>query len=188
MKKQLKTIFIILIVLAVLQIVGGVVYLSFTAVEDASYTTVECTIHSVVFTKTEKQEEQEEQGTIDKVIVTYQNAQGETIQAELSDYPASFSIGSVFEGRYKSEEPTKITMEETDWFTPSFMLCVGVLYAIGATLLFVFRKKLGMYALDDAVDDEEIVEGEPCFDDELPNLDDTQEIQADSREDISDNE
>lgn len=165
MKRQIKTIFIILVVLAVLQIVGGTIYLSFTAVDDKKYTTVECTIHSVVFTKTEDDEEEGTSGTIDKVIVTYQNEQGDTIEAELEDYPASFSIGSVFEGRYK-DDPYKITLEETDWFTPSFMLAMGIAYAIGTSVLFAMRKRMGWYALDDGQDkhaedvEEEIKENE----------------------------
>lgn len=148
MKKQLKTILILLIVIAVLQTVGGIVYLSLTAVDDKSYTSVECTIVEVNISKSEEIEDGEgESVTLESIIVTYQNANGESVRAKLADYPSNFEIGTVLSGRYK-DDPNTITLEDTDWFTPSLVLVVGVAYGIGAIVLFATRKKFGMYALD----------------------------------------
>lgn len=147
MKRQLKTILIVLIVVAVLQIVGGIVYLSLTAVDEKRYTSVECTITEVISKVQENEDGEEETLKIESIIVTYQNANGESVTAELADYPSSFEIGTVLEGRYK-DDPSVITLGDTDWFTPALVLVVGVAYGIGAVVMYATRKKTGMYALD----------------------------------------
>lgn len=153
MKKQLKTILILLIVIAVLHIVGGIVYISFTAAEDKRYTSVECTISEVNVSKSEANEDGEgENVTIESVVVTYKNAQGELVEARLADFPQSFEVGSVLNGRYK-DDAHSITLDSTDWFTPSLVLFIGGMYGIGAGVLFATRRKAGMYALDTEAQD-----------------------------------
>lgn len=157
MKKRIKALFVLLVVLAVLQTVGGIVYLSFTAAEDKLYTDVVCTITEVKTTVVEPEEDGEESEgetvTIDSITVTYQNENGEEVVATLADYPSSFQgVGTVLNGRYK-DNPTSITLVQTDWFTPSFVLVMGIAYAVGTTVLFAMRKRMGWYALDDSEKD-----------------------------------
>lgn len=147
MKRQLKTILILVIVIAILQIVGGIVYLSLTSAEDKSYTSVECTITDVVSHTQTSEDGESETVIIESIIVTYQNANGESVTAKLADYPSSFEVGTVLSGRYK-DDPSTITLEDTDWSTPTLVLVVGVVYGIGAVVLYATRKKMGMYALD----------------------------------------
>lgn len=159
MKKRIKALFVLLVVLAVLQTVGGIVYLSFTAAEDKRYTDVECTITEVKTTVVEPEEPAEDGGesegesvTIDAIIVTYLNANGEIVEATLADYPSTFQVGTVLNGRYK-DNPASITLEQTDWFTPSLLLAMGVAYGIGTIVLFAMRKRMGWYALDEGEKD-----------------------------------
>lgn len=148
MKKQIKALFIVLIVLSVLQIVGGIVYLSFTAVNDKLYTEVVCTI-SEVNTITN---EEDESVTVESVIVTYVNGNGESVEATLESFPSSFSVGTKLDGRYK-DDPHSISLEKTNWFLPSFMLALGIAYAIGAVVFYVSRKRMGLYALENVSDE-----------------------------------
>lgn len=149
MKKRFKTLFIVLIVISVLQTVGGIVYLSFTAAKDKSYVEVACTITEVSVVENA---DGEEGVTIESIKVEYVNADGERVEAVLEDYPSNFSVGTTLNGRYK-DDPHSITLTRTNWFLPSIVLVIGVAYAVGAVALYASRKNMGLYALSDVTDD-----------------------------------
>ncbi len=144
MKGQLKTILIVIAVLAVFQIAVGSVFLASTVKQERTYTYVTATITDV---QTEKGEE-ENFYTITSIVVTYQNDNGQMTTATLTDYPSSFEIGTVVQCRY-TDNPLSLSTQTTDWFTPIFTICLGAVYAISGVILFAFRKKFGLYALQD---------------------------------------
>lgn len=151
MKKRFKTLFIVLIVISVLQTVGGIVYLSFTAANDKSYTEVVCTITEVDSVPTDEEDESQN-FTIESIKVEYVNADGEVVEGVLKDFPSDkFGVGTVLNGRYK-DDPHSITLTRTNWFLPSLVLVIGVAYAIGAVVLYASRKNMGLYALSDMTD------------------------------------
>lgn len=146
MKREFKIIWLCVAILAVLQLVGGIVYTSYTAKLEREFTYVECTVAEV---QTKKDEDSEDENAliIEKIIVTYKNSAGETVDAEMTDYPQSFAIGSTFTGRY-TDDPHKISAEHTDWFTPVFLIVLGALYAIADIAALLFRKHTGLYAME----------------------------------------
>lgn len=144
MKSQLKTILIVIAVLAIFQIVVGAVFLHFTVKTERTFTYVTAQITDV---QTEKGEE-ENSYKITSIVVTYTNNNGETVIATLSDYPSTFEIGTTVQCRYTTN-PYSLSTQTTDWFIPIFTVCLGVVYAIGGIVLFAFRKKFGLYALQD---------------------------------------
>ncbi len=148
MKKQYKTLLIIIAVLAVLQIVGGIVYTSIVGAQEKEYTYVTCTV-----VKVETEQQEDESYLVTGITVTYENDKGETITATMQDFPSSFAEGKSFEARYK-DNPLSLSAEKTDWFTPVFLLCLGVCYAIGAIVMYAMRKKMGLYALDNEEKDD----------------------------------
>lgn len=150
MKKQYKTLLIIVTVLAVLQIIGGIVYTSIVGVQEKEYTYVTCTVVEV---ETEQQED--ESYIVKGITVTYENDKGEAVTATMQDFPSSFAEGKSFEARYK-DNPLSLSAQKTDWFTPVFLLCLGVCYAIGAIVMFAMRKKMGLYALDNEVKNDDV--------------------------------
>ncbi len=154
MKKEFRTLWIAVAVLAVLQLVGGGVYTAWTAHCEKQYTYVTCTVISVSSSK----QEGDDAVTIDGITVSYVNEQGETVVAEMEDFPSSFAVGESFSGRY-SDDPTRISAKQTDWFTPVFLIVLGMGYALFDILTFIFRKKMGLYAMvspaEELSDDEE---------------------------------
>lgn len=142
MKKGLVTLFILVAVLAVAQITGGIVYTVLTAENEARYTYVEATVKDV---ETEKGED--DSVTVKSITVTYIGADGE-VEATMKDFPSKFSIGTTFTARY-DEDPTLLSTESTDWFTPIFLIILGVLYALGDAIALLNRKNIGLYALSD---------------------------------------
>lgn len=179
MKKQIKALFIVLIVLSVLQIVGGIVYLCLTAVDDKRYTDVVCTISEVKTSVSESDEEEDESVTVESIVVTYVNENGETVEATLESFPSSFSVGTKLDGRYK-DDPHSITLEKTSWFLPSFILVLGVAYAIGTVVFYLSRKRMGLYALESVSDEypeqcEEIADDtDACAEEDNPSADNDQ--------------
>ncbi len=147
MKRRLRTLLVIIAVLAVFQIVAGALLLSWTVTTEKSYTYVTATITEI---QTEKQqnEDGDEYYTVKSISVAYTNNSGESVVATLADFPYSFELGTVLECRY-TDNPLSLSTQTTDWFTPVFTIVLGVVYAIGGTLLFVFRKNFGLYALED---------------------------------------
>lgn len=147
MKRHLKTLLVVIAVLAVFQIVVGALLLSWTVKTEHSYTYVSATITEI---QTEKQqnEDGDEYYTVKSVSVTYTNDSGESVTATLADFPYSFELGTVVKCRY-TDNPLSLSTQTTDWFTPIFTVSLGAIYAIGGTLLFVFRKNFGLYALED---------------------------------------
>lgn len=146
MRREFKTLWIAVAVLAVLQLIGGTIYTAATAARERDFTYVECTIVDV------KTTEQEDTVTIEEITVSYTDADGNTVTAKMADFPASFSVGSTFEGRY-TDDPHKISAQTTDWFTPVFLLILGGAYAIGDIVAFALRKKMGLYAMVDIRDE-----------------------------------
>lgn len=141
MRKQYKTLLIILVVLAVLQIIGGIVYTTLTGINEKKYTYVTCTVTDV---QTEQNED--ETFTVIGIEVSYRGEDGQTVYAQMQDFPSSFQVGESFEARYV-DDPLSLSQEKTDWFTPVFLLVLGIEYAIGAIVMFAMRKKMGLYAL-----------------------------------------
>lgn len=146
MKREFKTLWIAVAVLAVLQLIGGTIYTAATAARERTYTYVECTVIDVRVT------EQEEGVTVEAITVSYTDANGNAVIAEMIDFPSKFSLGSTFEGRY-TDDPHKISAQTTDWFTPVFLLILGGAYAIGDIVAFALRKKMGLYAMVDIQDE-----------------------------------
>lgn len=153
MKKELKILWITVAVLAVLQLIGGTIYTVWTAKEEQKYTYVECTIVSV------QSKKEEDTVIIEGITVSYLGDDGTTVIAEMADFPSSFSVGTVFTGRFKND-PLKISAEDTDWFTPVFLIVLGGMYAIIDIALLLFRKKMGLYAMESVADDH-IYEDDP---------------------------
>lgn len=151
MRKDLLTIFIVVAVLAVCQIVGGVVYTVYTARKDASFDYYDCTIVEIETEKVETDtEDGEEQFTIKSVKVQYTLSDGTEVEAYATQYPSSLAVGTEFVGRVSRDSNSlDVSAETTDWFTPIFMIALGVVYAIIDLLFFIFRKKTGLYALKD---------------------------------------
>lgn len=158
MKREFKTLWIAVAVLAVLQLIGGTIYTAATAARERDFTYVKCTVVDVRVT------EQEDTVTIEAITVTYTDADGNTVTAQMADFPASFSVGSTFEGRY-TDDPHRISAEDTDWFTPVFLLILGGVYAIGDIVAFALRKKLGLYAMVDVKDEKPLPEAEDTVND-----------------------
>ncbi len=158
MRKDFLTIFIAIAILAVLQIVGGTIYTITTAVVESKYTYYDCTIVEIETEKVESDTDSEiEQYKIKNVKVSYTLADGTEIIANASYYPTPLAVGDVFVGRVSSDSTSdSVSSETTDWFTPIFMIVLGVVYALIDLLFFVFRKKTGLYALKDV--SEEYVE------------------------------
>lgn len=166
MKKELKVLCITVAVLAVLQLIGGIFYTAMTAREEKKYTYVECTITSV------QSKEEDDTVTIEGITVSYIGNDGQTVIAQMVDFPSSFSVGETFTGRFK-DDPLLISAEQTDWFTPVFLIILGAAYALIDITLFLLRKKMGLYAMESVADDY-IYEDES--DDE--SEDDTEDIQS----------
>lgn len=142
MKKEMKTLWIVVAVLAVLQIIGGSVYTAMTAIRERDFTYVDCTIVSVQTTQ------EGDTVQVNGVTVTYTDAAGKTVTAEMLDFPERFSVGQTFRGRYEND-PRKISAEKTDWFTPVFLIVLGAAYGLFDVAALLLRKKMGLYALAD---------------------------------------
>lgn len=153
MKKEFKAIWWTVAVLAVLQLVGGIIYTSYTAKLEREFTYVECTVTDV---QTKKDEDSEDKNAliIERIVVTYKNSAGETVDAEMTDYPQSFAIGTTFTARY-TNDPHSLSAEHTDWFTPIFLIVLGAVYAITAAALLIFRKHTGLYAMESPTEEYE---------------------------------
>ncbi len=146
MKKELKVICITVAVLAVLQLVGGIFYTAMTAKEEKSYTYVECTILSV------QSKKEDDTVIIEGITVSYLGSYGQTVVAQMADFPSSFAEGETFTGRFR-DDPLLISAEHTDWFTPVFLIVLGAAYAVIDITLFLLRKKMGLYAMESVADD-----------------------------------
>lgn len=146
MKKELKTLWIVVAVLAVLQIVGGCIYTGWTAVKEKTYTYVDCTVMAVQSTING------DSVTIDGITVSYVNEQGQTVMAQMADFPTSFAEGETFRARYQ-DDPLTLSVRQTDWFTPVFLLILGLAYALFDLGALLLRKKMGLYALVDITED-----------------------------------
>lgn len=168
MKKELKTLWIAVVVLAVLQLIGGIAYTSWTAHCERQYTYVDCTVVSV----STSQGEEEGALTVEGITVSYVASGGETVIAEMEDFPSSFAIGESFRGRY-SDDPTLISAKTTDWFTPVFLIILGAMYALAAAVMFILRKKMGLYAMESP---DETFEDDGEYDVEDENIDDPDDI------------
>lgn len=142
MKKELKTIWVVVAVLAVLQILGGSVYTAMTAAKERNYTYVDCTIVSVQSTQ------DDDSVQIQSVTVTYLDREGNTVTAQLQDLPERFAVGETIRGRY-ADDPQKISTEKTDWFTSVFLIVLGTAYGLFDVGAWLLRKKMGLYALED---------------------------------------
>lgn len=149
MKKELKTLWIVVAVLAVLQIVGGSVYTGWTAVKEKTHTYVDCTVMAVQSTT------DGDSVTIDGITVSYVNGEGQTVVAQMADFPTSFAEGYTFRARYQ-DDPLTLSVQQTDWFTPVFLLILGLAYGLLDLLALLLRKKMGLYALVDITEDEQI--------------------------------
>lgn len=152
MKKEIKIIFTVVAVLAVLQIAGGIFYTAYTYKKEKSYTYVDCTVLSV---ETEKSEDSDDTLIVKGVTVSYVNKDGQTAVAKMKDFPSGFKEGSVFKARY-SDDPCLLSVETTDWFTPICLLVLGISYAAGDLIFLLVRKKLGLYAFKDANGDDNL--------------------------------
>lgn len=141
MKRDLKVLWITVAVLAVLQLVGGAVYTAWTAKCEKQYTYVDCTVISV------QSSEDGDALRIEGITVSYTDGEGRTVIAEMEDFPSSFSVGSTFRGRY-SNDPLSISAKQTDWFTPTFLIFLGALYALFDILALILRKRMGLYAME----------------------------------------
>lgn len=148
MKRELKTLWIVVAVLAVLQIVGGSIYTAITAVRERNYTYVDCTVVSVKTTP------DGENFRVEGITVSYADSTGNTVTADMVDFPSSFSVGSTFRGRYE-QDPKAVSAEHTDWFTPVFLIVLGAVYALADIGALLLRKKMGLYALNEITDEEE---------------------------------
>lgn len=142
MKKGLVTLFILVAVLAVAQITGGIVYTVMTAKQEARYTYVEATVKEVEIVSGEN-----DSVTVNSITVTYIGADGER-EAKMKNFPSKFSVGTTFTARY-DDDPTLLSIESTDWFTPIFLIVLGLLYALGDIIALVNKKNIGLYALSD---------------------------------------
>ncbi len=145
MRRSYLAIWIIIVIFAVLQTVGGAVYLALSIEKENAYTYVDCTIENIV---SEPSGESDETYIVKSITVSYTNENGEKVIAEMIDFPQSFQEGSTFIGRYL-DNPLEISAESKDLSLQYFTLCLGIVYAIAAVLLFVYRRKLGLYALED---------------------------------------
>lgn len=143
MKKELKTLWITVVVLAVLQLIGGIAYTAWTAQCERRYTYVDCTVVSV----STSQGEEEGALIVEGITVSYVADGGGTVIAEMEDFPSSFAVGESFRGRY-SDDPSLISAKTTDWFTPVFLIILGAMYALAAAVMFILRKKMGLYAME----------------------------------------
>lgn len=146
MKKDLRTVWIVVMVLAVLQIAGGSYFTLRTALYEKNYTYVDCTVVSVQSTQ------EEDSLLVQGITVSYVNEAGETVLAQMEDFPSSFSVGSTFRARYE-QDPYSISAQETDWFTPVFLLVLGAGYGLFGLAALLLRKKMGLYAMEDVSDD-----------------------------------
>lgn len=142
MKKELKTIWIVVAVLSVLQILGGIAYTAMTAAKERNFTYVDCTVVSVQSTQ------DDDTVHIQGVTVTYLDREGNTVTAQLQDIPERFAVGETLQGRYE-DDPLKISTEKTDWFTPVFLIVLGTAYGLFDVAAWLLRKKMGLYALED---------------------------------------
>lgn len=179
MRRSYLAIWIMIVIFAVLQTVGGAVYLALSIEKENAYTYVECTIENIV---SEPSGESDETYIVKSVTVSYTNEKGEEILAELIDYPQSFTEGTTFTGRYL-DDPLEISTESKDLSLQYFTLCLGVVYAIASVLLFVYRRKLGLYALEDVEgnmviedDDWTLVDNEESNEEELQGIEDQQSL------------
>lgn len=145
MKKELKTFWIVVAVLAVLQIIGGCAYTAMTAIKERNFTYVVCTVVSVQTTQ------DGDTVQVQEITVNYTDTTGNTVTAEMIDFPERFSVGETFQGRYEND-PLKISAEKTDWFTPVFLIILGVAYGLFDVAALLLRKKMGLYALADISD------------------------------------
>lgn len=145
MRRSYLSIWIIIVVFAVLQTVGGAVYLALSVQKENAYTYVECKIEEII---SEPSEAEEGTYVVKSITVSYTNEKGESVLAKMSDYPQSFQEGSTFVGRYLTN-PLEISAKSKDLSLQCFTLCLGIVYSVVAVLLFVYRKKLGLYALED---------------------------------------
>lgn len=154
MKKELKTIWIAVAVLALAQIIGGCIFTARTAAAEHSYTYVDCTVVSVRSTQ------EGDTVTVTGITVSYPDQEGKTVEAQMADFPTKFSVGSKFRGRYQ-QDPQIVSAQQTDWFTPVFLIVLGVAYALGDLAVLLLRKKMGLYALEETrreePEDEEVI-------------------------------
>lgn len=156
MKNRNVKLIIFSFVLAAILVVGGVVYVSLTAVDAARYQSVMATVVQV---KTEKKDENSV--VVKSVTVQYETPQG-TVRDDLSgQLPDKLQEGGTLSVRYKKSDTSFVTAERIDWGTPIFLLVIGVLYAVGSIVFVHLRKKAGDYALYDGS-----VEGDGVFEDE----------------------
>lgn len=142
MKKDLRTVWIVVMVLAVLQIAGGSYFTLRTALYEKNYTYVDCTVVSV------QSIQEEDSLQVQGITVSYVNEAGETVLAQMEDFPSTFSVGSTFRGRYE-QDPYRLSAQETDWFTPVFLVVLGLVYGLGGLGALLLRKKMGLYAMED---------------------------------------
>lgn len=143
MKKELKTVWIVVAVLAILQIIGGSIYTLHTAEQEKRYTYVACTIEEI------RTKQDGDSLIVEGITVSYRADDGSTVTAQMVDFPPRFSEGDTLQGRYV-DDPLKISAQQTDWFTPVFLIVLGVAYAAFDVAALLLRKKLGLYALQNA--------------------------------------
>lgn len=128
--------------LAAALLAGGIVYTSLTAAENSRYVYTQAEI-------TEINSVENADGTYDitGVTIRYETEKGTVGVLLEKGLPAELKTGAEISVRYLKTDPAKPSTQRTDWFSPAFLIALGVMYsAIGAAMLLV-RKRAGHYAM-----------------------------------------
>lgn len=142
MNPKLKRLIIFVVVISTILTVGGIVYTSFLGVENSQYTK---TMGTVVEIENEKTGEYT--AVVKSVTVSYETPDGTKTNKLSGVLPFSFEEGTEVEVRFQNDNPDYVTAEMIDWFPAVFLIVLGVLYAVGGSVVVVFRKKAGYYAI-----------------------------------------
>lgn len=139
MSRRIKKLLIFLIVVAVMHVIGGTIYFGYTISKNQKYAKAEVTIIKV------NEEKQDDQIIITSLVVKYVEDKIYANEVILSEIPPKFKLGETITVRYQKNNPTNIYISGIDWFTPSVILFIGILYTgIGMTI-FISNKKTGIF-------------------------------------------
>ena len=127
---------------------GGVVYTSLLGVEKSHYTTTVGTIAEI-----ETETTGEYTVIVKSATVTYETPDGTKTNKLTGVLPSRMEKGAEVEVRYNNENTDLVTAEKIDWFPAVMLLVIGVLYAVGGTMVVVFKKKAGYYAIVEQTND-----------------------------------
>ena len=148
MNARLRKLIIIVVVISAVLIIGGVVYTSILGVEANQYSKTTGTISAIA-----TEERGENTFVVKWAIVTYETPQGTKTNKLAGVLPPRLEEGAEVEVRFNKNNPDVVTAEMIDWFPAVFLLVLGVLYAIGGSLVVILRKKAGYYAIVEQTDD-----------------------------------